>query len=99
MVYDVVKKRRSYMKDPDFRELMYRCYEGPKSLGELCEECEIDLEECSSMIHDLEKVGLVKPVNCQVKEEDPFGTADQEYIVNRWLIENYGRVMLQFERL
>ncbi len=94
-----MEKRRSYIKDPDFREVLKRCYESPKSLQKLCEECEVSLTEGSSMIYDLEEVGLVKPVNCRVKEEDRFGTADQEYVVNRWVVENYGQVMLQFESL
>jgi len=95
MIRDVAERRRSYIRDPDFRELMYRCYESPKSLEELCEECEISFTECYSMIHDLEDVGLVKPVNCRIDEEERFGTASQEYVVNRWLVKNYGRVMLE----
>ena len=98
MYRNLVERRRSYIRNQDFKELMYICYETPKSLESLCEECDMALTEVYSMIHDLEEVGLVKSVNSRV-QEDPFCTADKKYVVNRWLISNYPEVMLQLERL
>lgn len=95
---EVVERRRSYIKNPDFRELIKRCYESPKSLNELSEECDISITECSSMIQELEEVDIVKSVNFKIEEDDRFSALKKEYIVNRWLVKNYSQVMLLFER-